>query len=348
MSDGLLFATVNHQGGPRGGDEFVSTNWWMGMASRTAGKGQLTLTGMLSLDPATATARGYREIFQSGEVLQRTADHRSAASARSGDAGRVQLARADRLPDRVHDRGRTDRRAGARADGVHAPAVGRRQSGGAARPSHARLDPHRDGRRHRRARSRAVHDRSVALQRAGARRQPLGRDGSGRARLVVGARVVRAVTRLAVPGLVRLSERTGSRRAGRHQTDDRLRGVAQAAAGRIHGGDSRRRPQRHRPRRLSYAAGRGDRPARSDVVLRTARNHAEGDAAERRDGAHPRRGARRDEVGEATRSASAATSPATRCPTPLDPRTAITRSRSTCSCACARRRDTWAGCGTCG
>jgi hypothetical protein len=68
MSDGLLFATVNHQGGPRGGDEFVSTNWWMGMASRPAGKGQLTLTGMLSLDPATASARGHREIFQAGEV----------------------------------------------------------------------------------------------------------------------------------------------------------------------------------------------------------------------------------------------------------------------------------------
>ena len=68
MSDGLLFATVNHQGGPRGGDEFVSTNWWMGMARRPAGKGQLTLTGMLSLDPATASARGYREIFQAGEV----------------------------------------------------------------------------------------------------------------------------------------------------------------------------------------------------------------------------------------------------------------------------------------
>jgi len=70
MSDGQLFATVNHQGGPRGGDQFVSTNWWMGMATRTAGKGQLTLTGMLSLDPATATARGYREIFQSGEVYK--------------------------------------------------------------------------------------------------------------------------------------------------------------------------------------------------------------------------------------------------------------------------------------
>lgn len=70
MSDGVLLATVNHQGGPRGGDEFVSTNWWMGMASRTAGKGRLTLTGMISLEPATATARGYREIFQAGEVYK--------------------------------------------------------------------------------------------------------------------------------------------------------------------------------------------------------------------------------------------------------------------------------------
>ena len=70
MSDGLLFATANHQGGPRGGDEFVSTNWWMGMANRSLGKGQLTLIGMLSLDAATATARGYRELFQSGEVYQ--------------------------------------------------------------------------------------------------------------------------------------------------------------------------------------------------------------------------------------------------------------------------------------
>jgi hypothetical protein len=70
MSDGLLFATVNHQGGPRGGDEFISTNWWMGMANRKTGKGQLTLTGMLSLDPATATARGYGKIFQAGEVYQ--------------------------------------------------------------------------------------------------------------------------------------------------------------------------------------------------------------------------------------------------------------------------------------
>jgi hypothetical protein len=70
MSDGVLFAAFNHQGGPRGGDEFKSTNWWMGMAGRNAGPGRLTLTGMISLDPATATSRGYRELFQVGEEYQ--------------------------------------------------------------------------------------------------------------------------------------------------------------------------------------------------------------------------------------------------------------------------------------
>ncbi len=68
MSDGALFATFNHQGTDRGGTEFKSTNWWMGMASRPAGPGQLTMTGMLSLDPLTATSAGYREVFQAGEV----------------------------------------------------------------------------------------------------------------------------------------------------------------------------------------------------------------------------------------------------------------------------------------
>jgi len=41
----------------------------MGMASRKAGSGRLTLTGMFSLDPLTAGEAGYREIFQVGEAL---------------------------------------------------------------------------------------------------------------------------------------------------------------------------------------------------------------------------------------------------------------------------------------
>jgi hypothetical protein len=69
MQDGVVFGLFNHQGGPRGGDEFRVPNWWMGMATKKAGRSQLTLTSMLSLDPATVGERGYREIFQVGEAV---------------------------------------------------------------------------------------------------------------------------------------------------------------------------------------------------------------------------------------------------------------------------------------
>jgi hypothetical protein len=69
IQDGIVFADFNHQGGPRGGTEFVVPNWWMGMATRNTSRGQLTFTGMLSLDPATVGKDGYREIFQAGEAL---------------------------------------------------------------------------------------------------------------------------------------------------------------------------------------------------------------------------------------------------------------------------------------
>jgi hypothetical protein len=69
MQDGIVFGEFNHQGGPRGGNEFVVPNWWMGMASRKTSRGQLTLTSMLSLDPASVGKDGYREIFQAGEAL---------------------------------------------------------------------------------------------------------------------------------------------------------------------------------------------------------------------------------------------------------------------------------------
>jgi hypothetical protein len=69
MQDGVVFGLFNHQGGPRGGDEFRVPNWWMGMATKKTGRSQLTLTSMLSLDPATVGERGYREIFQVGEAV---------------------------------------------------------------------------------------------------------------------------------------------------------------------------------------------------------------------------------------------------------------------------------------
>jgi hypothetical protein len=66
--DGVFFGTFNHQGGLRGETEFVSQNWVMRMASRRAGNGTLTLTGMLSAEPATVGKPGYSEIFQEGEA----------------------------------------------------------------------------------------------------------------------------------------------------------------------------------------------------------------------------------------------------------------------------------------
>jgi hypothetical protein len=69
MSDGALFAVVNHQGGSRGGDEFKAPNWWMGMLSREIGSSRLTMNVMLSLDPLTSGKNGYADLFQVGEAL---------------------------------------------------------------------------------------------------------------------------------------------------------------------------------------------------------------------------------------------------------------------------------------
>jgi hypothetical protein len=69
MQDGIVFTEFNHQGGPRGGNESVAPNWWMGMATRETSRGHLTFTSMFSLDPATVGKGGYREIFQAGEAL---------------------------------------------------------------------------------------------------------------------------------------------------------------------------------------------------------------------------------------------------------------------------------------
>jgi hypothetical protein len=64
-----VFGLFNRQGGPRGDTELVMPNWWMGMATRNAGRHRVTFNGMLSLDPATVGKSGYAEIFQVGEVL---------------------------------------------------------------------------------------------------------------------------------------------------------------------------------------------------------------------------------------------------------------------------------------
>jgi hypothetical protein len=70
MGHGFAFLNYNHQGGPRGDAQLGSTNWAMFMASRDLAGGRLQLRTMLSLDPATVTARGYPLLLQSGEAYR--------------------------------------------------------------------------------------------------------------------------------------------------------------------------------------------------------------------------------------------------------------------------------------
>jgi hypothetical protein len=68
MFHGEAFLNDIQQSGPRGADRFFSTNWFMPMAQRKLGHGQLTLRMMLSFEPATVTQRRYPELFQQGET----------------------------------------------------------------------------------------------------------------------------------------------------------------------------------------------------------------------------------------------------------------------------------------
>lgn len=62
------FVVDTQQSSPRGGDKFFSTNWFMPMAERTLGPGQITLRAMFSLEPATVTGERYPLLFQQGET----------------------------------------------------------------------------------------------------------------------------------------------------------------------------------------------------------------------------------------------------------------------------------------
>lgn len=70
MSDGVAFINFNHQGGDRGDTQVRSQNWIMASGQRKLWKGQLFVSGMISLEPVTVGARGYAELFQMGEAYQ--------------------------------------------------------------------------------------------------------------------------------------------------------------------------------------------------------------------------------------------------------------------------------------
>jgi len=64
----VAFLNALQQSGPRGYDKIFSTNWFMPMAQRQIGRGELTFRTMLSLEPATVTQRFYPLLFQQGET----------------------------------------------------------------------------------------------------------------------------------------------------------------------------------------------------------------------------------------------------------------------------------------
>jgi len=68
MLMGQAFVVDTQQTGPRGGDKFFSTNWFMAGAEHRLGRGSLMLQLMISLEPATITNRFYPELFQTGET----------------------------------------------------------------------------------------------------------------------------------------------------------------------------------------------------------------------------------------------------------------------------------------
>jgi len=67
LAHGNVFVQFLHESGDRGRDQGGSINWLMGMARRPAGRGRLTLRGMVSLEPWTIAGCGYPDLLASGE-----------------------------------------------------------------------------------------------------------------------------------------------------------------------------------------------------------------------------------------------------------------------------------------
>lgn len=67
MVHGFVAPLYDHQGGPRGDEQFNVINWGMVTARRSMGGGSLDLRLMVSADPWTVGPRGYPLLLQSGE-----------------------------------------------------------------------------------------------------------------------------------------------------------------------------------------------------------------------------------------------------------------------------------------
>ncbi len=68
MAHGVIFATYNQQGGPRGAGKAESVNWGMLMEQHKLGSGTILFRQMFSAESLTSPHPGFPEIFQTGET----------------------------------------------------------------------------------------------------------------------------------------------------------------------------------------------------------------------------------------------------------------------------------------
>jgi hypothetical protein len=77
MAHGVIFATFNDQGGPRGVGKAESVNWAMLMQQHSLGKGTILFREMFSAESLTSPHPGFPQLFQTGETYhgQPLVDH---------------------------------------------------------------------------------------------------------------------------------------------------------------------------------------------------------------------------------------------------------------------------------
>ena len=75
MAHENLFVQYLHESGDRGSGQGGSINWFMAMAQRSLGAGQLRFNGMVSLEPFTIAGCGYPDLLASGELCDGEAIH---------------------------------------------------------------------------------------------------------------------------------------------------------------------------------------------------------------------------------------------------------------------------------
>jgi hypothetical protein len=68
MAHGVIFATFNYQGGPRGAGKAESVNWAMLMEQHRLGKGTILFRQMFSAESLTSPHPGFPQLFQTGET----------------------------------------------------------------------------------------------------------------------------------------------------------------------------------------------------------------------------------------------------------------------------------------